>query len=215
MGWLIVAGHDPAPQVESSFVQRMLELADPGREALSLVMDEGLDAGPGFSEWFSDLAGQPLRTLEAVSANAQAVQQAWLEAGFIHLQGGSPPAWRTLLAEVLFRGYPEEILAPDSVLLASGASAGALGTWMLVEKDDEISAGVDWLEGGLVLPGESSPSRIPAVVELLDGVTPAYALGLPAGSTLALGPGGEIGAWSEPPPAILLGRGWLAPGPTT
>ena len=214
MGWLILAGGDPVPELESTFVQRLLELVAPGRTALSLVVDAGQDAGQEFFEWFSDLAGQPVSVLDAIPANAGVIQQAWLEAGLVHLHGGSRVAWRELFADNLFRGYPEEILAPGSVLLASGASAGALGTWMLGEDGGEISAGVDWLAGGLVLPGEPSPSHIPAVVDLLDGVTPAYALGLPEGSTLALGPDGEVGVWSDPPPSILLGRGWSAPGQT-
>jgi len=210
MGWLIISPAQIELLAESPVVQRMLELVDQSREVLVLEMAGEENQEDDFPIWLADLAGQALKKIGAVAAEASRIREAWLNAGSIFLQGGAQQAWREFIGVHLFQGFPEEILAEGSLLVAGGWSSGAMGTWMLEASGGDLTPGLGWLEGGLILPGRGEPAAEPAALELLEGSTPAYALGLPAGSTLAMGPAGEIEVWSAVPPSILLGRGWLA-----
>jgi hypothetical protein len=210
MGWLIISPAQIELLAESPAVQRMLDLIDQSREVMVLEMAGGDIREDDFPIWMADLAGQPLRRIGAVPAETASIREAWLNAGVIFLQGGSQQAWREFVGVHLFQGYPDEILAEGSLLVAGGWSSGVLGTWMLEARGGDLTPGLGWLEGGLILPFESEPAAEAAVLELLEGSTPAYALGLPPGSTLAMGPAGEIEVWGAVPPSILLGRGWLA-----
>jgi hypothetical protein len=210
MGWLVLGYGSFRLSAEDPVVQRILELIDQGRPMLLLEAGSDSHAGTDFPEWMSELIGQPLVSLTGTAENAAQIREAWLNAGLIYLAGGTQEAWKQLIGEQTFQGYPEEILTDASVMIAGGMSSGVFGTWMLDSPGGELVSGLGWLEGGVIMPGEASPSSEPAVLELLEGMEPAYALGLPADSHLALGPDGEIEVWSEAPPAILLGRGWLA-----
>ncbi|MEJ2010779.1 MAG: hypothetical protein P8X64_00975 [Anaerolineales bacterium] len=209
MGWLVLGDCHFHLSTEDPVVQRMLQLVDPARQVLMLEAGPALGTGADFSEWISELIGQPLVRLDPAAENVVQIREAWLNAGLIFLIGDRQDRWREFIGEWLFQGYPEEILADSSLMIASGMSAGAMGTWMLERSGGDLVGGLGWLEGGVILPGEGQPSSESAVLELLEGMEPAYALGLPEASRLALGPNGEVEVWSDISPAIVLGRGWI------
>jgi hypothetical protein len=210
MGWMVLNSGQLEFEVGRTIVQRLLELIDQERNLLLLEMELPSLKAIDFPQSMAELTGQDLLRMVAAASNADPIRQAWLNAGLIFAVGGSLQSWKEFIGIHLFQGYPEEVLADGSILVMSGSSAGALGTWMFDESNDGLLPGLGWLEGGLILPGVSEPAANPAVFELLEDSTPAYALGLPGESILALGPVGEVEVWSSPPPVILLGRGWLS-----
>ncbi|MFN2275726.1 MAG: hypothetical protein ACK2TX_12860 [Anaerolineales bacterium] len=207
MGWLVLAHGQLEMDIESTAVQRLVEIVDPGRTMLLLEMDS--ETSDDFPLWLAELTNQEVVRFAARPGNVDEIRTSWIDAGLIFAQGGSPSAWREFISTDLFRGYPEEILGERSVLIAVGSVAGALGTWMLPSRDSELVPGLGWLDGGLVLPGRSRPSAGPATMELLESAVPCYALGIPEGVMLALGPAGEVELWSNVSPAIVLGRAWM------
>lgn len=210
MGWLVLNSGQLEFEIDTIICQRLLELVDQDRNFLLLEMESPSWKPIEFPDSFAVLAGQDLLKMEAAAVNADPIRQAWLNAGLIFAVGGTLLSWQEFIGIHLFQGYPEEILAEGSILVTSGASAGALGSWMLEASSSDLLPGLGWLESGLILPGVSEPAADPVVFELLEEPSPAYALGLPGESALALGPGGEVEVWSGTPPAILLGRGWLS-----
>lgn len=207
MGWLVLTSQLPEMGLESTATQRLVELVDQTRSVLLLEMQEEVE--DNFPLWIVELIGQDLIRLMATADRVEQARSSWLDSGLIFTCGGKPIAWQEFMSGHLFRGYPEEILSEGSVLVASGPMAAALGTWRIQSRGADLEPGLGWLEGGLVLPGQVRPAAEPAALELLEGATPAYALGLPEGAMLALGPAGEVEVWSDVKPAIVLGRGWL------
>jgi hypothetical protein len=131
-------------------------------------------------------------------------------AGLVILAGGDSLHWlealdRTALEESLLRQ-----LGGGGMVLALGAPAAALGSWMLPGEGEETVIGLGWMPGGIVLPGVGDPSTLPQVRELLASKARSYALGLLPDSALAVGPEGEVEVWSSLAPTLMLGKGWNA-----
>lgn len=128
--------------------------------------------------------------------------------GGLILQGGSPLDW--VQAAPRLQWKEQEAASPfiDLVLMA-GAPCAAVGQWMVSAPTPEaIVPGLGWLPQGIVTPGLGRPADLPPVRELLLDEPRSFAIGLPPGGILALGPSGELEIWSEVNPGILLGKGW-------
>ncbi len=91
-----------------------------------------------------------------------------------------------------------------AVVLAEGAGAAALGAWVAAA-DGELIPGLGWLENALVLPGAVSAGGSEAARAALQAQPAALAVGLGAGSALALGPDGEVESWGEGQVTVVLG----------
>ena len=58
---------------------------------------------------------------------------------------------------------------------------------------------------GIILPGQTAPSHIDHIRDLISDHIESYAIGLPEHALLALGPDNQIEVWSDTPPTIFLG----------
>jgi len=72
----------------------------------------------------------------------------------------------------------------------------------------QLVPGLGWLPGAIVLLGETDPMECAEVRDGLGGPGKKYALGLPPGAILAIGPEGEAEVWGDVRPTLALGRGW-------
>jgi hypothetical protein len=124
--------------------------------------------------------------------------------GGLILYAGSPQDW---VAEA--DRYQSPISSPDLPLidltLLIGGACAAAGEWKLTS--EAIEPGLGWLPRGIVTPGLPHPADLPAVRELLSRESRSYAIGLPPGGSIALGPSGELEIWGEVNPGVILGTG--------
>ncbi|MGQ9889506.1 MAG: hypothetical protein ACUVSX_13600 [Aggregatilineales bacterium] len=91
-----------------------------------------------------------------------------------------------------------------AVVLAEGAGAAALGAW-IAAADGELIPALGWLENALILPGIVTAGQSPAARQALEGRQIGLAVGVGAGSALALGPDGELEAWGSGQVTIVVG----------
>jgi hypothetical protein len=124
------------------------------------------------------------------------------------MAGGSQQFWREFIDVRLFRGYPQEILADGSVLFAFGSVSSLMGDWMLEAGTHDLIKGLGWVPGSIVLPTNEDPAEIASVHNHLEEHEGVFALGLPDGAMLALGPDNQVEVWTEAAPVLLFGKGW-------
>ncbi|MGH2606033.1 MAG: hypothetical protein ACRDG5_05535, partial [Anaerolineales bacterium] len=108
-------------------------------------------------------------------------------------------------------GLDESLLGSvteGGLVLASQAASGCFGSWTLPGPAHDISPGLAWLPGAIVLAGEADPAGREEVRRLLRDRDHSYAIGLPSAAILALGPQGEVEVWGGAAPRVALGKGW-------
>jgi hypothetical protein len=65
---------------------------------------------------------------------------------------------------------------------------------------------VEWLENALIVPFITSIAESEQVRDVLEAQPTAIAVGVGAGSALALGPDGEVETWGRRQVTVALGR---------
>lgn len=203
--WLALAADPPAFGEETpGLAERLLERLDlslPPLVVLAPEVDE-----PALERMLSDLEDLLGFEIDRLPA-AQVPRQAWSEAGLTVLVGGPEAAWAAALGAA---GGPALAgrLPEGGLLFASGAAARALGEWVCGPART-AEHGLAWLPGAIVLSGTEPPGSRSEVQGCLREHPRAYALGLPPGAILALGPDGQVESWGSAQPALVLGKGWL------
>lgn len=209
-GWLILSGEIPSlGGATPELAERLLGHIDLSWPPLILTIGRKARAEvKRFAEEIETLIGVAPRMLDLGGVAPMEYAETSLAARFLLLLGGETVGWRSALDP----GYPgleaESLMADDRVVLAAGAAAAALGSWILAESSDTVEPGLGWLPDAIVLPGVVDPAGLEPVRERLQGAGKSYALGLPTSVLLALGPGNRIEVWSERSPVIALGAGW-------
>lgn len=128
--------------------------------------------------------------------------------GGLILYGGSPRDWVQEAGRFLIDDQTPSSPRVD-IALVIGAPCAAVGEWTVPPSSpDTIEGGLGWLPHGIVIPGLAHPVDIPVVRDLLAHQQGSFAIGLPPGGIIALGPSGELEIWSEVNPGIILGKGW-------
>lgn len=210
MGWLVLCGSiPPEPSGSGLNTERLLEVADLSRRPFIITTQTNLD--PAMQALIDDieiLLGIEIEGINPSDLTDELLQEIWLHAGIIIISGGSESMWQDLLGARLFRTRPQEIIAEGAVVFAFESAANVMGTWVLDKEMGEVDKGLGWLLGGVVASTNTDPGEIQPLKEHLEEFEGVYALGLPAGSMLALGPRSEIELWTETAPVVLLGRGW-------
>lgn len=128
--------------------------------------------------------------------------------GLIALLGGQPSDWLTACDAA---GLDESLLGSlteGGLVLASQAASACFGSWTLPGPGTDISPGLAWLPGAIVIPGEADPVEHEEVRRLLRERDHVYAIGIPPAAILALGPQGQVEVWGGAAPRVALGKGW-------
>jgi hypothetical protein len=92
-----------------------------------------------------------------------------------------------------------------AMVLAEGAATSLFGSW-LVSEAEQLAAGLEWLENALIVPFMTSIAESEQARYVLETQPTAIAVGIGAGSALALGPDGEVETWGRRQVTVALGR---------
>ena len=206
--WLVLATHQSLlPPYLFDLSLEMTALIDETAPILFLQMpgqeDEAL--APFLSQ-LSDALGSD--RISSYDVNDVDLKQHQGGIGGLVLYGGSPLDWVRAAPKVEWGERSPSSPLIDLVILV-GAPCAAVGQWMLsAPEPDAVVPGLGWLPDGIVTPGLDRPGDLPAVRGLIADEPRSFAIGLPPGGILALGPSGELEIWSQVRPGILLGNGW-------
>ncbi|NIS82824.1 MAG: hypothetical protein GTO14_22090 [Anaerolineales bacterium] len=209
-GWMVLTGVMPSLGMGSPlFMERMLELVDLSWPPVCLALEAGLSEEFGtVLDDLETLLGVDVTVLDLSDMSPDEVVEAGRQSGLIVLAGGESSDWYNHFIADPIREHPETFIQQGRMFIAVGSAAGALGVWMHSSVEGDLFPGLGWLVGGIVLPGETAPMEIPSVRETLQAEEHSYAIGLPAGAILALGPDEEVEVWGNVKPVISLGKGW-------
>ncbi len=206
-GWLILSGGIPSFGGEhAELASRLLGLLDLARPPLALYAEHKVSGALAeFLEEIELLLGVDFEHVSISEASRELVESA----GLILLADAGPEAW----VDAIAGGPGPDRFSPDwliegSVLLLVGSAAAAAGTWMYQESQDMLLEGLNWLPGSIILMEDVDPAATQLTERLLSEEAPVYALGLPEGAILAVGPGAEVEVWSGEAPRIILGKAW-------
>jgi hypothetical protein len=206
--WLALATHEAL--YPPYLYDLSLEMAALVEETAPVVI---VQASDGQEQTLAPLVAQLNDTLGSDRIHSQTLSDVDFSAhqggiGCLVLQGGSPVDWVQDKPKFEWETSPSDSPLIDLVLLI-GAPCAAVGEWMISAPNPEIVVpGLGWLPHGIVTPGLGHPADLAPVKDLLLDEPRSFAIGLPSGGILALGPTGELEIWSEVKPGILLGKGW-------
>jgi hypothetical protein len=205
-GWIVLSASLAAPGgAQRDLGDRILERLDLSLEPLLATAPQASE--PAVADYVEEVEAwldRPVRRVEV----QHLTQEDWSRLGLLTLTGGPVAAWLEGLGGVEVRATPLAALGEGSLLCAAGEAAQALGTWVSSCPSGPLSPGLGWLPGAIILPGETDPMECPEIREALSGPGRKYALGLPPGAILAIGPEGEAEVWGDVRPTLALGRGW-------
>jgi hypothetical protein len=205
-GWILLTGAMPSiGPVFPDLADRLLGRVDLSRPLLGITAgDAGSDELQVFIKELEDLIGEEGIILPLRDATGHQIE----EAGIMILSGGNPLEWLQYLKHDDLERRLLDFLRADGFVIAAGAPAGALGSWILEEDAISLHEGAGWLPDAVVLPGIHDPIELPGVRELLGAGGCSFALGVPPDAALAVGPGGVAEVWSLTAPKLVLGKGW-------
>jgi hypothetical protein len=200
-GWLVLAGSTPASEAVRA---RALAIgaADGG---IAYLATRGVDvAAEQIMSDMEDLGAQSGYLVDVLTEDDPVIQTKLAEASMIVIGGDlSVSNVRSTLLGAALAGI-QQAFENGAVVLAEGPAAMAFGTWLL-QDDSQINSGFGWLRSGLIVPGIASVSESPVTRIVMAAQPSALAIGIGAGSALALGPDGEVETWGEQQVSIALG----------
>lgn len=142
--------------------------------------------------------------VDVLTEDDESIRSKLAEAGMIVVSLESDVQYvRSLLLGAAIEGI-QIAFEQGAVVLAEGAAAMAFGAWALMP-DGQIQHGLDWLESTLVMPGTIQVSENAVARQVLSAQPAAIAVGIGAGSALALGPDGELEPWGLRDISVALG----------
>jgi hypothetical protein len=208
LGWLVVAGGVPSDPMELVLVSdRLLERTDPSLPAF--WVDPERAANPAFERMIEDLDLVLSAPVERLGSGEPAPVEV-VDVGLIVMGGVDQGCWSEALRSSATGEWVAGRLQQGSVVFAGGAAAAALGDRIFHERaEPEGVSGLGWLPGAVLLPGVTDPADHPTVKRYLTRTDHSYALGLPQGTAVALGPQGQVEVWAGDPPKLVLGKGWM------
>jgi hypothetical protein len=124
------------------------------------------------------------------------------------LLGDDLDAWLDIFGETEAEDALLEALGTGMHVLAAGAAAEAIGSWAWSPRGDEFVGALGWLPGAILVAGEAATGDWGGALSVLARRRRAYALAIPPGDVVGLGPHGEVRLWGDPAPRLLLGPGW-------
>lgn len=200
-GWLVLAGDS---QNSDEIRAQALAIAS-ADGAVAVVSMQSADAQA--ENLLSDLEnlGAPSGYLvDLLTEDDDSIREQLAEAGLIVISLETDASYvRSALLGAAVEGI-QIAFEHGAVVLAEGAAAMVFGG-RIVTMDGSLQAGVGWLDGALILPGIAQVSeRIEAREALADG-SALLAVGIGAGTALALGPDGELEPWGLGEISVALG----------
>jgi predicted LPLAT superfamily acyltransferase len=198
-GWLVLAG-----SANEAVRARALAIgaADGG---IAYLATQGVNtAVEQILTDMEDLGAPSGYLVDVLTEDDPVIQSKLAEASMIVIGGDSSVSnVRSALLGAAIAGI-QQAFENGAVVLAEGAAAMTFGAW-LMQADGKVNTGFGWLSSGLIVPGINSVSESPITRIVLAAQPTALAVGIGAGSALALGPDGEVETWGERQVSIALG----------
>ncbi|NWF70118.1 MAG: hypothetical protein HXY40_13620 [Chloroflexi bacterium] len=205
-GWLVLAG-GADDEIRASALARgssdghsvYLSFGDdvPGQISESERLQEDLEdlgAGAGYQV---DVLAEDDETLAARLADAGLV---------VISSSRSVDDLRSGLLGAAVKGM-RQAYENGALIYAEGLGAAVFGAHVLLE-NGKLAAGLAWVEHALVVPGMRSVQQSVRVQEVLKSQGDTLAIGIAAGSALALGPAGALETWGAKQVTITLGSAY-------
>lgn len=210
MGWMVMAGTLPALGGASPRLpDRLLDNVDLSWPPLCFKVNDLLgDDLRFFLDDLELLVSVPPEVIDIQRASSDEILSATENAGLIVFVGGTTREWLRIMAPSQSYLNPAILLQEGRMMFAAGPAAGVIGTWAILGKEKELTTGLDWLKGAIILPHETAPLENLMVRKLLSKEEHSYAIGLLESAILSLGPDGQVEVWSEVSPVVSLGVGW-------
>lgn len=198
-GWLVLSGGaESGGEVRAQVISR--SSADGGVAYISLG-----EAAERVLDDMEDLGAPSGYIVDVLSEDDETVQARLSEAGIIVVEAAdSLMVARSALLGAAVDGM-KAAFQNGAIILVEGLSASVFAEWVVLD-DGKVVAGLEWLSGAAVLPGVTAVSQSAQARGLLDDQTSAVAVGIGAGSALALGPNGEVETWGQKQITVVLGR---------
>ncbi|HEY44086.1 MAG TPA: hypothetical protein G4O11_08905 [Anaerolineae bacterium] len=208
-GWLVLSGLVPTLGSEMpQLAEQILSRLDLSRMPICLSADESIDDDlQSFLEDIEVLLNVPVTVILVKNLSREAFQEIVTTANMLVIVGGDAQSWIDVLEPLSSQIEVEDLLGEGRLIFAIGPASSSLGSWIYSGEGEPIT-GLGWLTGAIVLPEVEKPGEMPSVKQLLSKHKLSYALGLPRGAVLALGPEGEIEVWGVTPPSVALGIAW-------
>jgi hypothetical protein len=200
-GWLILTGATPSGDEIRGRALR-IAAADGG---VAYVATQGTNqAADQLLADMADLGAQSGFLVDVLTEDDETIRERLAEAGMIVIAGdASVTNVRSVLLGAAIAGI-QAAFENGAVVLVEGPSAMAWGGWTMLDSG-EITTGLDWLRGALVVPGSASVGEAPETQGIMHAQPGAIAVGIGPNSALALGPDGEVEPWGQQEVSIALG----------
>jgi len=202
LGWLILSGE----QSEAIRAQTLHRLKPKGGVAYIGLRESSADAT---MDDFEDLGAPTGYLVNILVEDDDQIEAALREVSLIVLDGGENPS---RLHDALQGAAIDQLRAAyqrGTVILAEGSAAALFGARWLDERG-QLRGGLNWLHGGLILPGVAERDALRAQAQPMFQDDPhALAVGIPSQAALALGTEGRLELWGDPPVAVTFGPGFL------
>ncbi|MEO8609740.1 MAG: hypothetical protein ABI690_17745 [Chloroflexota bacterium] len=201
-GWLILSGGgENLSDVRALALGRAA--ADGGVAYITLGSQSGL--GERALADMEDLGAPPGYLVDVLSEDDETVTDMLSEAGIVVIEGGAElDDLRSSLIGAAIGGI-QTAFQNGAVVLAEGSGASVFGAWVLLDSD-ELTAGFEWLDNGLIIPGITSIADSSLAQDVLLRQPGSIAVGIGEGSALALGPDGEVEPWGLRQVTVALGK---------
>jgi hypothetical protein len=200
-GWLILSGGcDSLSDVRASTLGRAS--ADGGVAYITLGGQSGF--GEKALADMEDLGAPPGYLVDVLTEDDETITAKLSEAGIVVIEGDADlDDLRSGLIGAAIDGI-QTAFQNGAVVLAEGSAATVFGAWVL--ESDELTAGFEWLENSLIMPGITSIAESAIAQDVLLRQPGAIAIGIGEGSALALGPDGEVEPWGLRQVTVALGK---------
>ena len=204
-GWLVLSGGgDELSEVRAQALWRTS--ADGGVAYVSLGGQNPL--GERALTDMEDLGAPPGYLIDVLSEDDQTIHSKLADAGMVVIeQGANLEALHAGLLGAAVDGI-QAAFQNGAVILVEGDGVMLFGAWVLTAGG--LVAGLEWVEGALIVPGITSVSESDDAQAALKTQPSALAIGIGSDSALALGPDGEIETWGQRQVTIVLGRDYHA-----
>lgn len=208
-GWLVLSGLVPSLNSEMpQLAEQLLSRLDLSRSPICLSGDDSTgDDLQSFLEDIEILLDSPVTMMRINELTQNTFREIIETANMLVMVGGDVQSWIDVLDPLKSEIEVDDLLGGGRLVFAVGPVSSALGSWFF-SGDEGPAVGLGWLTGAIILPEVEKPGEIPFVKELLSQHKLSYALGLPRGAVLALGPRGEIEVWGIASPSVALGIAW-------
>jgi len=204
-GWLIFSGASEAgSDIRATALERA---AADGGVAYVWIGDDAAKAeiqGDELLDDFESLGAPSGYMVNVLTEDDDTIRDRLSEASVIVVGGD---ATISTIRSALLGAAAEGIQAAfenGAVVLVEGTGIVLFGSWLLLETEI-LTAGMEWLNNALMLPGVTSVAQSIEAQEVLRGQPAAIAVGIGAGSALALGPDGELEVWGQGQVTIAFG----------